>query len=299
MAKKKFYRPLLVWFFLAVRGFFMLFPFSVGFAFGGFIGRLCYHLLTKERQKMHRHLKLAFPEKSDEEIQKIAKANFEHYGQTLAELSLIDKILPHINDIVRTTGFHHFPDAYKNEGAIVLVAHFGNWELMAGYGTANGHPMTVIAREIYYEKYNQLLVGLRNKLGVKTIYRDNSPKEMLRAFKQSKVLVIVGDQDVEDLDGVMVDFFGRPAHTPVAPVRFAQVTGASIVPAFLIREGRKHHLVVEPPIRVPKESNTPEDIKRFTQQWVSLQEKYIRQYPHLWVWNHKRWKTAERLLKPA
>lgn len=296
MAKKKFYRPILVWIFLIVRGFFMLFPLRFGFSFGGTIGKLCYHLLAKERNKMIRHLRMAFGDtKTDAEFHRIAKANFEHYGQTLAELALVDKIVPRINEYVRTTGFDHFTDTYRSRGAIVIVAHFGNWELMGAYGALNGHPMTVIAREIYYDKYNALLVGLRKKLGVKTIYRDNSPKEMLRAFKASKILVIVGDQDVEDLDGVLVDFFGRPAYTPVAPVRFAQVTGAALIPAFMIREGMKHHMIVEPPIVFKDTGNKDEDVRRHTQEWVAIQEKYIRQYPHLWVWNHKRWKTAEKM----
>ena len=295
MAKKKFYRPILVWFFLTARSFFMCLPYRWGFAFGGTLGKVCYFLLKKERNKMLEHLKLAFgQEKSEAELRKIARANFEHYGQMAAELALIDKLIPRFDEFVRASGYEHFDKALAlGRGVVVVIAHFGNWEIMGGYTALKGYPCTVIARKIYFEKYDRLLVELRNKMKVQTIYRDESVKDMLRVFKANRMLGFVVDQDVETVDGVFVNFFGRPAHTPTAPVRFSQVTGAPIIPVFIVREGIKHHMIVEPAIARSETGDKEKDTLADTQTWVSIQEKYICQYPHLWVWNHKRWKTKK------
>ena len=177
-------------------------------------------------------------------------------------------------------------------GVICTLAHFGNWEIMGGFTAIKGYPCVVVAREIYFDKYNELLISLRRKLKMEVIYRDSSPRTMLGVLKKNKMLGFVVDQDVETVEGVFVNFFNRPSFTPVAPVRFAMVTGAPIVPVFIIRNGIKHHVIVEPALEMTVTQDKKSDIRVNTQRWVAIQEKYIRQYPHLWVWNHKRWKTG-------
>ena len=292
--KHKFYRPILYYFLLVVKWFFNLLPYRVGFSFGGTAGQITFYLLKKEREKTLGHLRMAFGgEKSETQIRKIGLAVFEHYGQTMAELALIDKILARLDEFVTAEGFENFDKALQGgRGVICTLAHFGNWEIMGGFTAIKGYPCVVVAREIYFDKYNELLISLRRKLKMEVIYRDSSPRTMLGVLKKNKMLGFVVDQDVETVEGVFVNFFNRPSFTPVAPVRFAMVTGAPIVPVFIIRNGIKHHVIVEPALEMTVTKDKESDIRVNTQRWVSIQEKYIRQYPHLWVWNHKRWKTG-------
>src|SRR6185503_11675146 len=106
----------------------------------------------------------------------------------------------------------------------------------------------VIARCIYYERYDRLLVDVRSQMKLETIYRDDSPRRVLRALKENRVLGVVADQDVDTVEGVFVDFFGQPAYTPAAPARLAAATGAALIPCFIIREGMYHRIVIEPPV---------------------------------------------------
>ena len=272
---------------------FGLLPYKLGFLFGGTIGKIIFHILPKEKKRTLSHLRLAFGnEKSEREIQKIGEAVFRHYGQTMAELLLIDKLLLRMDEFVSASGYEHFDKALaQGKGVVVTIAHFGNWELMGGYTALKGYPCTVIARRIYFEKYDQFLVDLRKKMKVQTIYRDASVRQMLNVFKENRMLGFVVDQDVESVDGVFVNFFNQPAFTPIAPVRFALSVGAPIIPVFIVREGIQHHMIVEPAIEISHTGNKEEDIRVNTQRWVDVQERYIRRYPHLWVWNHRRWKT--------
>ena len=292
--KNKPSRHILYALLIGVRAVFYLLPYKLGFSIAGALGRLVFRALRKEKAKTLSHLRLAFgAEKSEAEILKIGESVFEHYGHTLFELAMIDKIIPRFDDFVRASGYEHFDKALKaGKGVVVTIAHFGNWEIMGGYTALKGYPCTVIARKIYFEKYDRLLVDLRNKMNVRTIYRDESIRKMLHVFKENRMLGFVVDQDVESVDGVFVDFFNRPAYTPVAPVRFAIATGAPIIPVFIVREGMRHHMIVEPAIELVSTGDKEADIKANTQKWVAVQEKYIRRYPHLWVWNHKRWKTV-------
>lgn len=291
--KKKPYRIVFYYLLVTLRGFFNLFPYGVGVRVGRLLGRVIFYLLPKERNKTLTNLRFAFGDKkSDKELLSIARAVFENYGMIAGETQLVHKIKHSMDTWVDIQGKEIIDEALqKGQGVIGLVAHFGNWELMGGYLAMKGCPMTAIVRKIYYERYNRLLMEVREKVGVKTIYRDESPREMLKVLKNNGILVFAADQDVDAVDGVFVNFFGHAAYTPVAPVRFAMATGAPIIPAFIIREGLRHRAVIEQPIELHFTGNKEQDLINNTQKWVSVQEKYIRQYPHLWVWNHKRWKT--------
>ncbi len=299
--KNKPYRHVLYVLLMAVKGIFYLLPYKLGFSIAGNLGKMAFYSLKKEKEKTLSHLRFAFgSEKSEQEILKIGEAVFEHYGRTLFELAMIDKIIPRFDDFVYATGYENFDKGLKaGKGIVVTIAHFGNWEIMGGYTALKGYPCTVIARKIYFEKYDRLLVEIRNKMKVETIYRDESVRKMLGTLRANRMLGFVVDQDVKSVDGIFVNFFNHPAFTPIAPVRFAMVTGAVIVPVFIIREGMRHHMIVEPAIEMVSTENKEEDLKANTQKWVSVQEKYIRQYPHLWVWNHKRWKTTLATLEAA
>ena len=291
--KTKPYRIVFYYLLILIRGFFNLFPYQVGVWVGRLLGFVVFYLLRKERNKMIGNLKLAFgDQKSGRELRRIAREVFENYGMIAAETQLVHKIIPCFDRWADIEGKEILDLALKNgHGAIGLIAHFGNWELMGGYLATKGYPMVAVARKIYYEKYNQLLTQVREKLSVKTIDRDQSPRQMLQALKNNAVLVIAADQDVESLDGVFANFFGRPAYTPIAPVRFSMATGAPIIPAFIIREGFRHRIIIEKPIELTFTGNKELDLAVNTQKWVTIQENYIRRYPNQWVWNHKRWKT--------
>ena len=266
--------------------------------FAGWMGTLAFYLIGRERRKTISHLKLAFgDEKSDQELTKLGAKVFQNYGYVAAELCLIDKLLPRLNEVVTISGLEHFDRALaRGKGISAIGAHFDNWELMAGTLAFNGYPNTVMARRIYYDKYDRALMAIRQKLKLRTIDRDgpNAVREAFKAFKENRVVGFVADQDVGTLDGVFVDFFGRPAYSPAAPVRFAMKMGAPLIAIFMIRRGFKHQLIIEPPIELTQTGDNEKDIVINTQKWVSLQEKYIRQYPEQWVWNHKRWKTRQK-----
>lgn len=300
--KKKPYRYVLYFLLLAVRRIFSLLPYESGIHFGAWVGRRAFGLLKKEREKTLGNLRAALStEKSEKEIYGIGERVFENFGRMAAELALMEKMIPRMDKLVTTQGYEHLDKGLKDgKGIIITTAHFGNWEVMGGYSTLRGYPLTVIARRIYYEKYDQLLVSLRDRMKVKTIYRDSSVKDMLRVLKNNGILGFVVDQDVDSVDGVFVEFFGKPAYTPTAPVRFALATGAPIIPALVVRRnGLYHHVIVEPPIALEIFEDKEKTLLVNTQKWVKIQERYIREYPECWVWNHRRWKTRPKEEKHA
>ena len=263
---------------------------------GSFFGGLAYKLLPKYRDITLRNLREAFAgEKGEKEIEQIAKDVFRNLGKTGAEcLSLRKFNRKAIKRLVREEDYRPIKEILsKGKGVIILASHFGNWEMSSIGGVAVGLDVTIIGRRIYYPPYNKFLASIRESKGVKILYRDekNILRKSLQVLKSNKILGVAPDQDVDSVDGVFVNFFGKPAYTPTGPVIMAMLSGAPILPTFMLRENGRFRLFVEEPIYVEKSGDRKQDIINYTQKWSDVVEEYIRKYPSQWVWMHKRWKT--------
>lgn len=272
-------------------------PLKIGTKIGSLIGKLVFYILPKEREKALSHLSIAFGrEKNKKELRKIALTLFSNLGKNAIEWFNFSKIdSKWFEKHVRAEGIEHLEEARKKgKGMIVLISHFGNWELTGAYIAHRGFSGTTIARRIYIEKINRLIVNMRKQKKIDVIYRDESPKKILHILRNNGVIGILADQDVASVEGVFVDFFGKPAYTPTGPVKLAMKTGAAIIPTFLVRESGDFRLFVEKEIALDISGDKERDILINTVKWTRVLEKYIRKYPDHWVWMHRRWKTRPK-----
>jgi len=77
-------------------------------------------------------------------------------------------------------------------------------------------------------------------------------------------------------------FLGGKRMIPLGPAKWAIQTGASLLPTFLLPEGRSHFKIVfEPPI-APREEGSREDTMHMMEQFAAMTERYIETYPYLW-----------------
>ena len=295
--KNRFRKDIVYGLALFGRSLFRLLPPSLGIAIGGGLGKSLFWILKKERQKTLQHLTVAFSgEKNSAEISKIGESVFRNLGKTVAELIYLSKLTASsIDQWVSYEGLSKLDAVLrKGKGGIILVAHFGNWELLARALALKGYGGTIIVRKVYDERFDRLLSEIRQIKGIRYLYRDESPKEMLKTLHQNQFLGILGDQDIDSVDGIFVPFFGKEAYTPVAPARFSMTAGAPIIPCFMLRSGSRHTLVVEEPIFPPSGLEKEDALNRLTREWMAVTESYIRRYPDHWVWMHRRWKTRPK-----
>ncbi len=296
MAKKKPYR---FWAYLGARlaaALLGLLPRGMAMAFARAAGDASYFLISRQREKALRSLRLAFgTEKSETQIRGIARGVFRNFAQTAVEMLRFPRLtraqLAGLVDLGNAVETYQQLLA-EGKGLIAITAHIGNWELLAGTFGLMGFRGAVIARKIYYERYNRWIVGLRESIRVPTIYRDGAVREILKVLGRNEIIGMLPDQDIDSLKGVFVEFFGRPAYTPVAPVRLALQLGTPILPNFLVRkpDGR-YQVVLGEVLRPPKGAKGEAVLQDYTQRWMRSFEKVIREYPDQWAWMHERWKT--------
>ncbi|MCX5716143.1 MAG: ELM1/GtrOC1 family putative glycosyltransferase [Candidatus Omnitrophica bacterium] len=271
--------------YILVRSFsfvFCLLPLRGSLFIGRLIGRIVYLGGKKRRMIAYTNLKAAFAaEKSPSEIRAITKSVYKNLGMIFVEVlrfPVINK--QYIKKHISLHGLEMLKVARSNnKGVIVLTAHFGNWELMSLIGGFLGYPVSVLAREQKHTKLNDLLNEYREMAGCRVIKKGIPTRNLFKALKANEFIGILSDQDAGRL-GTFVDFFGRPTSSHNGTFAIAEKTGALVIPAFIVREGRTHHKI--------DVLNPVENIQDFS----TVLESYARQYPEQWLWVHKRWKST-------
>ena len=131
-------------------------------------------------------------------------------------------------------------------------------------------------------------------------------ESQLRAYQQGqrKNPVMAGmaapltDQDIKDVPGTFVPFFGLPAWTPTGAAMFSIRMNSPVVPGFIHRlPNGKHIAEFHPPLPTPTDGSTEDRIEELTATATAKIEDQIRAHPEQWVWMHRRWRRQPETLE--
>ncbi|MDP2972928.1 MAG: lysophospholipid acyltransferase family protein [Deltaproteobacteria bacterium] len=263
------------------------------------LGNVMYCLDVEHRRVAIENLRIAFgQEKSKEEMRSIAKKNFQNLGMMAVEFFRI----PHMDleTYQKKVEAEGVDEALKvleeNKGALLLLGHFGNWELMALMSKVIKKPILVIAKPIKNNPWlERWIIQSREEIGLEIIPPKNATPKVIEALSQNKVVGILFDQRGRRSKGIWADFFGRKVPTTSGLAVMALRSGAPVLPVFMIRMGfQKHRLIVKKPLELIHTGNFKEDIEANTQLFNRVLESIIRQYPDQWLWIHRRWERKTR-----
>lgn len=261
------------------------------------LGWAAFYLLKSKRIRTLNHLTRALGrEKSASEIHRIAKQVFSNFGAFAADAILIPRYAGRgIHKMITAEGLEHLDNlSRRNEGAILLTAHFGNWELLAAWVAKQGYKIKVIAAPQTNPYINQLIASMRAGAGYESIERGNHTRKILRALADGYSIGVLIDQDTK-VDGVFVRFFSQWAHTPVGPVRLALKYGLKIIPIFIhLRSDDTYHVEVKDPLPLVSTGDKRRDLVVNIQLCSDAYEAIIRQHPEQWLWVMRRWKTQPK-----
>jgi KDO2-lipid IV(A) lauroyltransferase len=264
----------------------------IGFFAGMF--RLFYHLSPKQRLITIHNLTCAFPEKSINEIKTIARGAYRTLGITAADFFEIPSLTKdNIGNLVEVEGLEYCTKALeKNRGILMLGAHFGNWELAAVAFSLVLKPAVITYRPLDSPTLDNLVLWVRSSSGNILIDKERAMRKMLRSLAHNEIVATMIDQNMAWQEGIFVDFFGRPACTTTGLALITLHTEAPVIPAYLIRLANgKYRLVIKEEMQVIRTGDEDADILINTQNFTSVIEDTVRNYPDQWLWIHQRWKT--------
>ncbi|NLB35329.1 MAG: lysophospholipid acyltransferase family protein [Elusimicrobia bacterium] len=286
---KKFRHSLLSLVLLKLLVVVVVLPRRVSLFLGGLIGVWTSHLAKSYRVRTEKNISGAFPELKPTEIRNLRIKVFKNAGMNLVEFAIFSfRSEKFWRKRVEISGEEILKENAGRKGIIYLTAHTGNWELMGAFLSMAGYSINVVAKEMKNSFQNSLLVGIRDLMGVKTIYRDgrSNTKKMITALKRKEVLGILIDQDTE-VGGVFADFFNGPAYTPTACSQFARIKNTLVIPGFIYRKSNlRHEIVIMEPVEGGKDQLAE------TARYNKIIEGFVREHPADWVWMHRRWKRS-------
>jgi KDO2-lipid IV(A) lauroyltransferase len=261
--------------------------FRIGFS-------LFYHLVAKSRLIVLHNLQRSFPEKDSKEIIKIAKGVYRHFSIVTAEFFDMPCITrENIDRWVEVEGMEYADAALsQNKGALSIVAHFGNWELLTIAIPMLVRPMYIVYRPLDSPVIDNMVEYVRTMHGNALIPKGGSGKKVLELLKENQIIGILSDQNVARYEGVFVDFFGRPACTGVGLAVMAMRSDSPVVPVFMARQkSGKYKLIIKPFLKAVCTDDYEADLRVNTQRFTKIVEDVVREYPDQWFWFHQRWKT--------
>lgn len=290
--------PILVFFIKAFILFFRIFSRQFILRTCKGLGRMAFVLVKGERRKTIKNLTMIYgAEKSPEEIYLMARHVFEHqalnFGDYIHSLHYTSR--EQFSRIAEIKGEEHLKAAYEaGKGVLCLMSHTGSWEFSAIFPPVLGYSTSALSRPMPNPRIDELIVGYRQKRGMKNIGRRNAYPKLLEALKNGDCLIIMIDQDTQ-AKGVFVDFFGRQAYTPTGAARLAMDSQSPVVPMFMRRlPNNKHQFTILPAIAWKETGDVEKDLLENTKEYTKVIESAIKQDPEQWVWMHERWKTTPK-----
>ncbi len=270
-----------------------LLPRQAAIVFMRLLGRAIFFLSKSRRERTLKHLGKAYGhEKSSEEINRMARQVYLNISTCAADAIRMPQIMGNgLNNMITVEGRERLDRISENgQGAILLTAHFGNWEMLAAWIAKSGYKLKVVGTPNHDPRLDKIITDARNSLGYFNIARGSGTRDILRAIRDGYFLGMLIDQDTK-VDGVFVKFFDQWAHTPIGPVVLARKYGLKIVPVFMRMDSNvNYHIEVQEPLQLEFTEDKEHDLVVNTQKCSDAYEKMIRQYPEQWVWMHRRWK---------
>ena len=258
---------------------------------GGALGRILFFAVPKRRQVCLSNLNIAFPDKTESELNAISKAHFESLGKGLFDAAFswwgnTQKLL----SLSHIDGIEHLDKALDSKRPIIfLSSHFTSLEV-SGSILADRLQSCFVFRPHQNKLLNHISIQRREARFGQTIAKNNI-RGMVRMLKQGRAVWYAPDQQFQGKNHLMIPFFGIDAPTNPATSRLAKLSNAIVIPIYCTRnevdnEKRGYSLHIMPAL----ENFPSDDINNDTLLINKMIEQQVQTHTEQYLWTHKRYK---------
>ena len=275
-----------------VLGLFAILPASRASALGAQLGRWIGRRLRRTRH-VRANLSLALPDKTPEEIDRLASDVWANAGRVLAEYPKLRQIVDPRRDHMRIEIMAPIPTyGDPTQPAVFVTAHQGNWELLGAALTRLGIPTLGMYAPLSNPWLDRLLLRYRGALGCRLVSRSAGLRPFLDALKRGESAGMIVDRRIEG--GKPILFFGEHKDSSMLAARLALRFQVPLVPVEIERRPKARFVLrFHPPLRPSDhEADIDAQANDLTRQLHALFEQWIRARPGEWLCTSKIWPTA-------
>ena len=264
----------------------------LGIKFSSFLSGKIFEIIGpyfRPKKIIHSNIKKAFPNKSQEDVEKISKSMWNNYGRIFAEYMFIkDFRLGHLTSKIKIEGEEILKEINQSKKQVIFISgHLANFELMAMCLEKSGIKLSAIYRPLNNIFLNKIMERIRRKYICKNQIKKGigGLKKLINLKKKNYSTALMIDQRVSE--GILSNFFNEKALTTTIPAQLIKKFKIPVVPIYIERiEGINFKIKINQPINFAENDST----QNITDELNRILEEMIYKKPGQWIWSHNRWK---------
>lgn len=282
------------WLGLMVLFFTNLLPLSIIDGLGCRLGKVVAGKNKKRFNIAKTNLALCYPEKSDDEIERMVIQHFQAQLRSLLHYPVLwwsSELV--VRKRIQTFGFEQISD-YQQQGknVIVLLTHnvgldFASAAISMAY-PANG-PYKAVRNPVIDWLIANGRLRFTSKHGGKLFTREDGLRPLIRGTRSGKVLIYLGDEDLGVEHSIFTDFFGVKKATLPVLGRLAKSCDAVVLPCVSCYQPENKTYLVK---LLPKIENMPSGSDEVDSLNMNKAiERAIAQCPIQYLWTLRYFQT--------
>ncbi len=258
------------------------------------VGYFLFSIHSSARKTTETNLRIAYPHLNDQQREQLTKNSLKSQCMTYAEsikiwgsstdyaLTLIRKI--HDEDI-----FFNAINARK--GVIVVVPHFGTWELLNVW--LNQHSSPVIMYKPSKQKdLDRFMLEARQRLKAQLVPTDESGvRAIFKHLKQGGLTVILPDHVPKESGGIYSPFYGQNALSSTLASKLASKTQCAVIGLSCRRTDQLDGFEIF--VNQLSQDILSKDIQVSVDSLNKEMEQMIDAAPEQYLWTYKRFRRMK------
>lgn len=251
-------------------------------------------LIGYRKRVVTQNIKTSFPHKSEQEIEEIIRLSYKNFSDVLMEsLKLKTLSRKKLQKRMRLLNPELLDELKaQNKGAILIGAHYNNWEWMAlALSTYAKQEVYSVYKPLSNENIDALMLSARSRFGAHIIPMNAFPKTVLRNKNKSTINIMLADQSPHKSKvDFYCDFLNQDTPVYLGPEKLMKAADLALlfIEVHRVKRGFYEMKIVSLADKAPKEPGAA------TRLHVSHLEKLITDKPENWLWSHRRWKHSRK-----
>lgn len=239
------------------------------------------------RRRAEQNLALVWPERSTAERRHIVREAGAHFMRLIIEYARLDRTIRDIE--IEISGAEHLRAAQAaGKGAVLVSAHYGNWEAARFAALRLGCETGIIYRPLnnrYLARFTRDLIPIAGRPILPKGRR--GARDLIGHVARGGFVMILVDQ--RNSGTPFIDFLGHPAETSTGAAELARRSGAALIPVRAARNValRRFDVTFEAPVTGTDSRAMMAEVNRRISAWIEAA-------PEQWFWFHRRWRSTER-----
>lgn len=288
MKNLTYYLSFALWFIISLLPLWVFYRLSDGLYY------LVYHMVRYRRRVVYANLRSSFPEKSEAEIERIAKDFYSFFCDYIVEtLKLFSMGEKNMRKRMKFEGLDQVKEDFANGRSVsVYLGHYCNWEWISSLGLHIDEQCGQIYHPLENATLDRLFLYMRGRFKAQSIKMDDTFLTILKWKKEGRKNIVgyIADQ-VPGYNNIhyWADFLHHDTPVFTGAERISKIMDTAVYYIDVERPRRGYYVA-----RFIKIADSLNEHPVFfaTEQYFRLLEQNIQRAPQYWLWSHKRWKRT-------